>query len=117
MIKNLNDSNFSQKGDSYYINEAKPTGGLLMVKADWCGHCKRTLPILEDLSKKLGDSYPIYKLDSDANPRIVAGLNVQGFPTIFYVNRDGKVGKRFNDDRSVPSFLNGICKEALVCKK
>lgn len=117
MIKNLNDSNFSQKGDSYYINDAKPTGGLLMVKADWCGHCVRTLPILEDLSKKLGNSYPIYKLDSDANPRIVAGLGVQGFPTIFYVNRDGKVGKRYNDDRSIPSFLNGICKEALVCKK
>jgi thiol-disulfide isomerase/thioredoxin len=117
MIKDIYDRDVISKSDGVYINQAKGTGGLLMISVNWCGHCKRTLPILKEVSEKLGSAFPIFKLDADINKKAVNTLNVDGFPTIFYIDRNGKIGKTFSGDRTIGGFLNGICDASLVCRK
>ena len=107
------DRDVVQKNNGMYIDKARGSGGMVIVKADWCGHCKRTLPVLEETSRKLGSSFPIFKLDGDKNKSIP----VDGYPTIFYIDRAGKITGKFSGDRSVPGFLEGICNNSLVCKK
>ena len=99
------------------LKMASPNGGLLMVKADWCGHCKRALPELQLAAKMLGKSFTIYMIDSDENPDFMKRSNVIGFPTIFNVNKDGSLGEKFNDTRDSTNILKFICRKSLVCIK
>jgi thioredoxin-like negative regulator of GroEL len=108
---------FQKKGQYYYVNKVVGTGGMLVVKQDWCGHCKTLAPILEKVAKKLGKAYNILKLDGDDDSGIVESLGVQGFPTIFYIERDGKVSGKYTSGRDEFSILQGICDKSLVCRK
>lgn len=117
MSQVITSRDFQKKGQYYYVNKAVGTGGMLVVKQDWCFHCQKLSPVLEGLAKKLGNSYKILKLDGDKDSVIVESLGVQGFPTIFYIERDGRVSEKYNSNRDEFSILQGICKKSLVCKK
>jgi thiol-disulfide isomerase/thioredoxin len=70
--------------------EGFQSGGneLVIVKAEWCGHCKRARPEFERLVSaspmklKDGSSVTIRMLDEKENKSEVEPLNVRGFPTI-----------------------------------
>jgi len=117
MIKEIFTKDITSINGSNYISKAKGTGGLLICKQDWCGYCVRSLPAFEESAKKLGTAYPIFKLDGDKNKEAIQKLNIQGFPTILFIDRNGKVGKRYEGDRSVGDILSSVCRESLVCKK
>lgn len=65
-------------------------GELLIVKAAWCGHCKKAMPDFEKLVQsspvKLNDGSEITvrMLDESADSGEIQGLNVRGFPTILF---------------------------------
>jgi thiol-disulfide isomerase/thioredoxin len=117
MVIEIVDKDILKKGNSFYINRAKDSGGMIIVKNDWCIHCRRVLPVLEKTSKKLGTAYPIFKLDGDSNKKSIDLLKIEGFPTIFLINRDGKITKKYEGGRTEQEFLTSICSESLVCRK
>ena len=49
--------------------------------ATWCGPCKMMHPILEQLSKQLGDQVRIVKIDVDKNQQLASQLQVSSVPT------------------------------------
>jgi thiol-disulfide isomerase/thioredoxin len=61
---------------------------LYMFKVDWCPHCKKALPIWEDLAQEYqGKKINGYKMnfitvDGEADPDTTDKYNVQGYPTI-----------------------------------
>merc|ERR1739847_77428 len=57
----------------------------LEIYAPWCGHCKALEPTYNELV--------IAKLDGTANDIMDDRFEVRGFPTLFFVNSEGKVTK------------------------
>jgi len=66
---------------------------LVEFYAPWCGHCKKLVPIYDELAEKFQKSHPdvvIAKMDSTANE--VESVRVDSFPTIkLFREGDNKV--------------------------
>ena len=81
---------------------------LLYVNVKWCGHCKKTRPIMEKVSGVLGSVVPVYSIDGDERDDLVAALGVQGFPSIFYVSESG-ARYPYTEDRTVDAITSAVC--------
>lgn len=57
--------------------------------ADWCGPCKVTSPILEELSKEYAGKIDIYKVNIDKERELASLFNVQSIPTFLFCPMDG----------------------------
>jgi thiol-disulfide isomerase/thioredoxin len=69
---------------------------VLIVKAEWCGHCKKAKPEFERLVGASpirlndGSEVVVRMLDEGKDKSEVQGLGVRGFPTILYVSNGQK---------------------------
>lgn len=66
---------------------------LVDLWAEWCPHCHRLLPILEDLDDEHGTEVLFTKLDTEAHPDVPRRFDVMGLPTLL-VFQDGELVKR-----------------------
>ncbi len=58
--------------------------------ADWCGPCKMTSPILEELSKEYAGKVNFYKVDTDNERELAAVFGIQSIPTFLFCPVEGK---------------------------
>ncbi len=73
---------------------------LLEAYAPWCGHCKKLVPIYEEVGKAFaGQGVTIAKVDATAND-LPQSLNISGFPTILLFKGDGSTPEVYNGERS-----------------
>jgi thioredoxin 1 len=63
---------------------------LMDFHAEWCGPCKRQGPILDELKKKMGDSFELKKIDVDQNMELAQKYRIQVVPTLI-IEKDGTV--------------------------
>lgn len=68
---------------------------LLDFYADWCGPCQQLMPTVEELSKEVGDSAIVAKINVDENRELASMFKVQSIPALFFI-KDGKVMDRVN---------------------
>jgi len=83
-IHNATDSSF----ENDVLKSTQPV--LVDFWAEWCGPCKMVSPILDELSRELGDKVKIVKVNIDANPETPTKYGVRGIPTLM-VFKDGKL--------------------------
>jgi thioredoxin 1 len=77
--------------DNEFENNVINSKGVVLVDfwAPWCNPCKVLGPILEDLSKDIGDQVKIMKMNIDDNPHTPTQYAVRGIPTMMLF-KDGK---------------------------
>lgn len=65
--------------------------GLVLVDfmAEWCGPCKVTGPIIDELSNEMNDVHFV-KIDVDADSDLAGQYNVTSIPS-FFLFKDGQV--------------------------
>ncbi len=104
------------------INLNKP--GLLLVHANWCGHCTRYFPKYKQLAKLFPEDgdFLITHIESEElnkkNVKQCLGEFVQGFPTLLFFDKNGNIKQRHDGDReNLPELLKKICKMYNQCKK
>ncbi len=73
---------------------------LIDFYADWCGPCKITSPILEELAKEYEGKINVYKIDVDDERELASVFGIQGIPAFLYVPKEGK-----------PSMTSGIARD------
>lgn len=76
--------------------------------AEWCGPCKMTEPIIEELSGELKD-VKFVKIDVDANQEISAQYSVFSIPT-FMIFKNGTVANQFVGAMGKEKFMEEIKK-------
>lgn len=76
--------------------------------AEWCGPCKITAPIIEELSKELQD-IKFVKIDVDKNQELASQYSVFSIPT-FMIFKEGKIVSQFVGAIGKIDFLNQIKK-------
>jgi len=81
----------------------------VMYFAEWCGHCKRTMPEFNKLIENPPQGIKILKIDSEdkQNAELLKSQDVKGFPTIrFYPRGLGTDYKEYDGERTHGGFMN-----------
>lgn len=76
--------------------------------ADWCGPCKLTSPIIDELSDET-NNMKFVKVDVDKNPELAGRYSIFSIPT-FMIFKDGKVISQFIGAMGKEGFLSEINK-------
>lgn len=84
--------------------------GVVLVDfyADWCGPCKATEPIIEELSESM-KNVKFVKIDVDANQEIAGKYSIFSIPT-FLIFKNGEVKNQIVGAHSKDSFIEEINK-------
>lgn len=98
MTTHLTDDEF----EATIANSSKPI--LVDFWAEWCGPCKQLGPILDDLSKEMGEQVTIAKVNIDQNPEAPQRFGVRGIPTMIL----------FKDGKPVATKVGSLPKSQLV---
>lgn len=78
--------------DNEFETEVKKAQTPVLVDfyAEWCGPCRQLGPVLEEISREMGDKIKILKMNIDDSPDTPTNFGVRGVPTMM-VFKNGEV--------------------------
>lgn len=122
MLGKIIDKNFQVVGDKVFldVNVSKGKPGLLLIHADWCGHCRRFQPIFDELHNELGDDFPLLSIEDSylkQNRELTNALNFGGYPTLKFFDQNGKIIGDYKGERTKGALLQNICEVFHHCIK
>jgi thiol-disulfide isomerase/thioredoxin len=72
---------------------------LVLVYADWCGHCQRFKPIMEKLENMPGRTVQTARIRDDMFPKSsISSAKIDGYPTLMLVKKSGEVATFKDED-------------------
>ena len=81
----------------------------VLFHVDWCGHCKITLPIFNELKRKYKGDTKLIDYDITNKKEESTKYNISSFPTLRYYYGDYTNSKtkydEFNGERTINSML------------
>lgn len=80
--------------------------------ANWCGPCRKLLPLMETMANEYEGKITIYKVDVDKEQALTNFFQVKGLPTFFIFSING-IFKRY-DGLPTEIELRGLIEEQLV---
>lgn len=93
-----------------FQKEVLEQGGVVFVDfyADWCGPCKLTSPIIDELSNEIAN-VKFVQVNVDENQELAQTYSVFSIPTFLIVDK-GKIVSQFVGAMGKEGFLNEINK-------
>jgi len=90
MVVELTTESFKEKVFDYEKNTEKwvyegEKPAIIDFMAEWCGPCKTTAPILEELSEEFDGKLDIYKVDVDQQPELAQAFGIKSIPSLLFV--------------------------------
>ena len=79
---------YATAGDAWNFKGDKPA--IIDFYATWCGPCKATAPILEEIAQEYDGKIDVYKVDVDKNQELSALFNIRSIPSLLFVPKEGK---------------------------
>lgn len=112
---NLNASDFKIVENKVYIDtmKTKKTPGMLLIFANWCGHCHRFMPTFNQIENKLGKNFCCASIESnelEGQNKLVSALKFRGYPTICFFDQTGLIINQYDGSRDIQSMMTHICK-------
>ena len=79
--------------------------------ADWCGPCKMMLPVIEKLAAEYEGKAYIYKMNTDADGALAAGLGIMSIPTMILFNGGEEVDRIIGavPESTLRGKLDSVC--------
>jgi thiol-disulfide isomerase/thioredoxin len=78
-------------------------GGLLMIYAPWCGHCKNMMPALEEASN--APNTRVARFEGGKEPKFMAEQNIRGFPTLLLKGSGSGEYPKYTGGRDAQSLI------------
>ena len=78
-------------------------GGLVMVYAPWCGHCKNMMPALEEASN--APNTRVGRFEGGKDPKFMQEQAIRGFPTLLTTGTGEGEFPKFQGGRDVQSLI------------
>ncbi len=63
---------------------------IAMFYVDWCGYCRRFMPIFGEVSKKMNKdfTFSVVNCDYPENLKLLEEYNINHFPTVYIIDND-----------------------------
>lgn len=91
-----------------YTSAIKSTPVVLVeFYADWCPHCRRMMPVIDQIKELLDGSVDIYQLNIDLNEELADIEHISSTPT-FIIYSDGKQVWRESGEMDGQALLDKI---------
>lgn len=79
---------FEKNPDKWVFEGDKPA--IIDFYATWCGPCKATAPILEELAGDYEGKLDVYKVDVDQQQELAALFGIRSIPSLLFIPKEGK---------------------------
>jgi len=82
---------------------------MLVFSATWCGPCRMMAPVYAKIAGK-NENVEVVKVDVDLEDlkKLVADFGVRSVPSIFFINKDGKIARSFIGGQSEDTLKSAI---------
>jgi protein disulfide-isomerase A1 len=90
---------------------------LVKYYAPWCGHCKKLVPVWEQLGETFANEKNLVIAKFDATANEADGVQIGGYPTLIFYPKDNKAGVTYEGDRDIEGFTKYLTENSAVLKE